>query len=109
MRRCALTLLLFSLSIATAEANVWMVKSSGAVGCDTQAKLIEHEGHAAPPLPDGCVALFAGERLIDVPEVGVGFNSYLRVQRSDRSIIFVASSAIAADPGIGSVSEDRPE
>jgi hypothetical protein len=58
---------------------------------------------------DGCVALLPGERLLDIAEVGAGFSDYIRVQRHDGSIVYVRVDAITPDPGVGSLSEDRPE
>lgn len=89
-----------------------MVKSSGVLGCRDRATLIALEaatqtGEGAPP--DGCVVLFSGERLLDQPEVGVGFAETLRVQRHDGSTVFVSSSAVIPDTGIGSPIDDRAE
>jgi hypothetical protein len=42
-------------------------------------------------------------------EVGVGFSDHLRVQRHDGSILYVATDAITADLGIGTLSEDRSD
>lgn len=109
LRFASALLLSISTLAAAAHADVWMVKSSGILACDTREKLMERDAAAGASgsVGGGCVMLSAGERLLDKPEVGLGFNPYLRVQRSDRSVIFVPSSAIAADPGIGSVTEDR--
>lgn len=89
-----------------------MVKSSGVLGCKDRETLIafertrtQHEPDGPPP--PGCAVLYSGERLIDQPEVGVGFNDHMRVQRSDSSIVFVRRSAVVPDPGIGSMTEDR--
>ncbi|WP_158412864.1 hypothetical protein [Hyphomicrobium nitrativorans] len=89
-----------------------MVKSSGVLGCQDRAALVAFEQsqtqhEASGPPPEGCAVLYSGERLIDQPEIGVGFNDHMRVQRSDSSIVFVRRSAVVPDPGIGSVTEDR--
>jgi hypothetical protein len=42
-------------------------------------------------------------------DVGAGFSEHLRVQRHDGSVVYVEVDAITSDPGIGSLSEDRPE
>lgn len=93
-----------------AHAEVWMVKSSGVLGCRDRQTLAELDAsHAnAGALRDGCVVLSPGERLLDQPEVGSGFDTYMRVQRHDGSTVFVRGSALAPDPGIGSI-EDRAE
>lgn len=107
------TLIFFALALcgaSGARAEVWMVKSSGVIGCHDRATLAAIDLAQAPTTPphDTCVELFAGERLLDQQEVGVGFNDYIRVQRHDGSTVFVKSSAVVADPGIGSP-EDRAE
>lgn len=110
-RACVIAVVLSTVSPAAAE-NVWMVKSSGVLGCQDRETLIAFEEtqtqhEADGPLPEGCAVLYSGERLIDQPEVGVGFNDHMRVQRSDSSIVFVRRTAVVPDPGIGSVTEDR--
>lgn len=82
-----------------------MVRESGTWGCRERAAFTQTRGVAV----DGCVALLAGERLLDMAEIGVGFSEHVRVQRHDGSIVFVAVDSIRSDPGIGSLSEDRPE
>lgn len=101
-------------SSSCAHAEVWMVKSSGTLGCRDRQTLIELE--ARPPLemdatapPSGCTVLYSGERLLDVPHVGEGFTDYMKVQRADGTILFVRTSATVPDPGIGSVTDDRSE
>jgi hypothetical protein len=93
------------LLVTPAFAEVWMVKASGTWGCKDRAVLAQASDAVAP----GCMALLAGERLLDMAEVGVGFSDHVRVQRHDGSIVYVATDAITADPGIGTLSEDRPE
>jgi hypothetical protein len=82
-----------------------MVKSSGAVGCRDRAALEKGSLHQSID----CVQLRAGERLLDLAEVGMGFSDHLRLQRHDGSIVYVATDAITSDPGIGTLSEDRPD
>lgn len=101
-------------STLSAQAEVWMVKSSGAIGCRDRETLVALEAAADPrapsaPLPEGCLTLFAGERLLDQPEVGVGFNDTMRVTRADGGTVFVRASALVSDPGIGSLTDDRPD
>lgn len=94
-----------------ALADVWMVKSSGQIGCRDRDVLVrlESAGASATPLPDGCVVLYSGERLLDQSEIGIGFADYIRVQRGDGGVVFVRTSALVSDPGIGSVTDDRAE
>jgi hypothetical protein len=94
-----------ALATSPAVADVWMVKSSGAVGCRDRPALVK----GAQESGFGCVLLVAGERLLDMAEVGVGFSNHLRVQRHDGSILYVATDAITADLGIGTLSEDRSD
>lgn len=110
------TIMAFAICAAAAPAcaEVWMVRSSGELGCGDRETLVSafasqnaSERSARPPA--GCVELYAGERLLDQPEAGAGFNDYMRVQRGDGSTVFVRSSAVVPDPGIGSVTDDRPE
>jgi hypothetical protein len=96
--------------VSTAHAEAWMVKISGVLGCRERAAMdtLSADGTSKSPLPPaGCVALDLGERLLYEPEVGVGFDDYLRLQRRDGSMLFVRSSAVVRDPGFGSISEDR--
>jgi hypothetical protein len=97
-------------SVSTAYAEAWMVKISGVLGCRERVALeaLSADGTSRSPLPPaGCVALDLGERLLYQPEVGVGFDDYMRLQRRDGSMLFVRSSAVVRDPGFGSISEDR--
>ena len=112
LRRAFICSAVLAASWPAAAEDVWMVKSSGVLGCQDRETLVafersqtQHEVDGAPPR--GCVVLYSGERLIDQPEVGVGFNDHMRVQRSDSSVVFVRRSAVVPDPGIGSVTGDR--
>ncbi len=112
MLRGAIALFAVFATVCPACAEVWMVKASDVFGCRDRETLIALEASGAAPEqapPAGCVMLYSGERLIDQPEVGVGFADIIRVQRHDGSTVFVRSSALVADPGIGSATEDRPE
>ncbi|MBA2127514.1 hypothetical protein DLM45_14965 [Hyphomicrobium methylovorum] len=113
-----LRLLVVALAIAAtgtaAYADVWMVKPSGGFGCRDRDALMQLNDHVAAQLrdgvpPAGCVLLYSGERLLDEPEAGIGFADALRVTRADGSTLYVQSSAVVADPGIGSVIDDRSE
>jgi len=95
-----------------AHAEVWMVKSSHALGCrdretlvalraDPQARKIDDAA------PEGCTVLYSGERLLEEPAPASGFNEYLKVEREDGSVLFVHNTAVAPDPGIGSVDSSR--
>lgn len=85
-----------------------MVKPAGAIGCHDRDVLSSiHQSDLK--LPAGCVRLYAGERLIEPSNSSGGFTDYLEVQRSDGSQVFVGSSFLAADPGIGSIEDDRTE
>lgn len=105
----------FSAVALSAHAEVvWMVKSSGSLGCRNRETLVDLDAKQASRPDDGaapadCVALYSGERLLDQPEVGVGFNEYMKVQRGNGSVVFVRRSAVVPDPGIGSLNDDRPE
>lgn len=101
-------------ALSSVRADVWMVKPSGALACRSAAMLnelaeIETAGARRTAETSGCIVLSPGERLVDQPEVGVGFSGHLRVQRRDGMILYVSPFSIAADPGIGSIEEDRPE
>lgn len=91
-----------------------MVKSSGVLGCKDRAAIVSSDAskrsseREAPP-PAGCVTLYVGERVLDQPEAGAGFNEYMKVQRGDGSTVFVRGSLLVPDPGIGSVTDDRPD
>jgi hypothetical protein len=95
---------------AAAHADAWMVKSS-TLGCQDRETLVALDKAGAAPRdgipPAGCVLLDTGERLLDQPRVGGGFDDYVKLQRRDSSMVFVRSSEVVRDPGIGSVFEDR--
>lgn len=109
MRRTCLALFTFVAAITVARADVWMVKTSGQIACKDRARLVDlvENGATVQPTPNDCVLLYPGERLIDQSPVGVGFDAYARVVRSDKSVLFVSRSAIVADTGIGSLLEER--
>ena len=112
LRRASVFSVLVAVCAPAAAQDVWMVRSSGVLGCTEREALVAYEQtrtqhEAAGPPPRTCVVLYSGERLIDQPEIGVGFNEHMRVERSDRSIVFVRRSDVVPDPGIGSVTEDR--
>jgi hypothetical protein len=93
---------------SSAYAEVWMVKPAGAIGCrDRDA--FSSANISDLKLPAGCVSLYAGERLLETSNSSGGFADYIHVQRADGSMLFVSSSLIALDPGIGSIEEDRPD
>jgi hypothetical protein len=99
---------------SSACADVWMVKSSGSLGCRDRETLVELDakptsGTGDESAPANCVVLYAGERLLDQPEVGAGFNEYIKVQRADGSTVFVRRAGLVSDPGIGSVTDDRAD
>lgn len=88
-----------------------MVKSS-TIGCRERAAILALHAEGAEKdrkPPSGCVTLYAGERLLEQPEMGRGFDDYGRFERSDSTTVYVRRSEITADPGIGSVYGDRPE
>ncbi|WP_072393865.1 hypothetical protein [Hyphomicrobium sp. CS1GBMeth3] len=97
---------------SAAQADAWMIKSS-TLGCQDRETLValdrEGGGPAAPEgtPPAGCVVLDAGERLLDQPQIGSGFDDYVKLERRDGSQVFVWASAVVRDPGIGSAYEDR--
>jgi hypothetical protein len=92
------------------HAETWMVQTS-TLGCKDRDVLTELQSKdAAAQLTsprEGCVVLHAGERLLDLPGMAVGFDDYLKLERHNGSVVFVHSSAVVSDPGIGSASEDR--
>ncbi|MCC7252545.1 hypothetical protein [Hyphomicrobium sp.] len=95
---------------ASAHAEAWMVKSS-TLGCRDRETLVKLDAAGASQsldaLPAGCVVLDAGERLLDQPVMGGGFSDYVELERRDGSMLFVRSSAMVPDPGIGSVYDER--
>lgn len=102
---------LLVLSASAAWADAWMVKAS-TVGCRDRETLValgtQGDGAArAAGLPEGCVGLEAGERLLDKPRIAGGFDDYVQLERHDASLVFVKASDVVPDPGIGSVYEDR--
>lgn len=113
MRPVRLAVLLVALPSALAMAeDVWMVKRSDVVGCRDREALValeqaKAEGRSSAAVPEGCFALYSGERLLGSAAVGVGFSDIVEVQRGDGSVVFVPDAALVSDPGIGSVTEDR--
>lgn len=88
-----------------------MVKSS-TIGCRERETLVSLDADGVEKdrqPPDGCVTLYSGERLLEQPEMGRGFDDYGRFERSDSTTVFVRRAEIVPDPGIGSVYGDRPE
>ena len=106
----------FAMLCATAvaaAAEVWMVKGADVPACRDRDALIALDTDAKPEaasrtLPAGGIALYSGERLLEHPQLGQGFAKYLKVERSDGSMLFVRSADVVSDPGIGSISGDRP-
>ena len=100
-------------AVATATADVWMVRTVDVPACrdnDALARLDSETASGAlspKALPAGCISLYSGERLIEQTQLGQGFVKYMKVERGDGSMLFVRSSDVVSDPGIGSVSEDR--
>lgn len=94
-----------------AHAEVWMVKSSNALGCQDRQTLLDLDAHPATKptdgLPKGCILLYSGERLLEQTGMGEGFTKYLKGEREDGSILFVRASDVVSDPGIGSPSDNR--
>lgn len=111
MRRLAFTLAALAFAALPARAElVWMVKSSGVVACADRETLIAFEAETAgqrTKLPDGCVELYSGERLLEQHDMGVGFDAYMRAQRGDGRIVHVRRAAVVSDVGIGSMTDDR--
>lgn len=111
MRHLAITLAAFAFGVLPAHAEaVWMVKPSGVVACADRETLASLEAEAAArraKLPDGCVELYSGERLLEQHDVGVGFDAYMRAQRGDGRVVHVRRSAVVSDVGVGSMTDDR--
>lgn len=91
---------------SSAAAEVWMLKPAGGIGCQ-DADALKSIDATQLTLPAGCVRLYAGERVIEQPNGAAGFADYIKVERSNRSKVFVSSSSLVADPGIGSVDDNR--
>lgn len=104
--RCVLGVMALGASCGSAMAETWMVKSS-TLACRDRETLEAHDATGATQVPDGCVPLDAGERLLELPGMGGGFDAYVKLQRHDRSVVFVSSAAVVPDPGIGSVYDER--
>lgn len=97
----------------TAVAEVWMIKGADAPACRDRDALVALDATTKPEgtsraLPAGCIALYSADRLLEQAQMGQGFAKYLKVERGDGSLLFVRSADVVSDPGIGSVSEDRP-
>lgn len=112
MSRRLLIAAALSASSLPAHAEVWMVKASHALGCRDRETLVALRANPQPrkideAAPDGCTVLYSGERLLEEPQPASGFNEYLKVEREDGSVLFVHNSALASDPGIGSVDSGR--
>ena len=101
-------------TVAAAEfafAETWMVKST-TLGCCERETLVTLDASGSEQTSDnagaeGCVVLNPGERLLDLPGSAGGFDLYVKLQRHDRSEVFVRGSAVVPDPGIGSVYDER--
>lgn len=111
-RRTVVVVGMMAASLLAAHAETWMVKSA-TLGCETRETLVELDRAGAPQTSDdapraGCVVLDAGERLLEQHEIGMGFSDTMKMQRRDGSLVFVRSSVLVLDPGIGSAIEDRP-
>jgi len=86
-----------------------MIKPAGAIGCHDRDVLSSID-QSDLKLAAGCVRLYAGKRLIEPSNSSVvGLPTILKFNRSDGSQVFVGSSFLAADPGIGSIENDRTE
>ncbi len=97
-----------------AQADVWMVKASDVLGCTDRDSVAAIDAAGGPsalktPVPDSCVRLYMGERLIERPNAAAGFDTYIVAQRADGTEIYVPTNALTADPGSGSLSDDRPD
>ncbi len=99
----------FGSAEAFAQADAWMVKEGGAVACRERTLLAEMVGGIRGAMAPGCVALAAGERLVDMAEPGAGFSDMIRVLRHDGSVLYIATIAVTLDPGVGSLSGDRSD
>lgn len=109
MRRQFITATLIISFSAPVFAEVWMIKAS-TLGCRERETLVALDAAEASTVgasPEDCVVLDAGERLLDQPGIGRGFDDYVKLVRRDNSAVFVRSRDIVRDPGIGSVYEDR--
>ena len=101
-----LAVIVLGASSASAWADTWMVKSS-TLACRDRETLEAHDAAGAGQVPDGCVPLDTGERLLELPGMAGGFDAYVKLQRHDRSVVFVPRAAVVPDPGIGSVYDER--
>lgn len=113
LKRAAVIPLALCAFVAQAHANsVWMVKSGNVLACHERQTLIDADEAPAgsrreDQAPKGCVILFSGERLLEQPEFGLGFNKYMKAEREDGSILYVRTADVVSDPGIGDVTDDR--
>jgi hypothetical protein len=106
MRRFAMAVMALGAVSGAACAETWMVKSS-TLACRDRETLVALDAAGSAQVPDGCMALEPGERLLELPGMAGGFDAYVKLQRHDRSEVFVSSSAVVPDPGIGSVYDER--
>lgn len=104
--RWLLGLIALGVSCSSAVAETWMVKSS-TLACRERETLEAYDAATSAQVPDGCVPLDAGERLLELPGMAGGFDAYVKLQRHDRSVVFVPRAAVVPDPGIGSVYDER--
>lgn len=104
--RCALAVIALGIPSGSASADAWMVKSS-TLACRDRETLEAYDAATSARVPDGCVPLDAGERLLELPGMAGGFDAYVKLQRHDRSVVFVPRAAVVPDPGIGSVYDER--
>jgi hypothetical protein len=105
------TLALATATSSWADEEAWMVKSAGVIGCEARETMTalktSPESSQSLAIPDGCVPLELGERLLHKAAIGGGFDPYMKLTRRDGSVLLVPSSEVVRDPGLGSISEDR--
>ncbi|KWT71270.1 hypothetical protein APY04_0521 [Hyphomicrobium sulfonivorans] len=112
VRAAIIPLALCALTAAGHANSVWMVKSGNVLACYERQTLIDVDEAPADArredqAPKGCIILFSGERLLEQPEFGLGFNKYMKAEREDGSVLYVRSADVVSDPGIGDVTDDR--
>ena len=112
VRAVIVPLALCTLTAAAQADSVWMVKSGNVLACHDRQALVDADEAPADSrredqAPEGCIILFSGERLLEQPEFGLGFNKYMKAEREDGSVLYVRSADVVSDPGIGDVTDDR--
>lgn len=99
----------------TARAEAYLVANVGVVGCKSREAL----KRVASPTDSGatkrqramengdCTLVSWGERLVTVPEMGVGYSAALKFQRGTGEIIYVPTGSVIRDPACGTIANEE--